>query len=320
MLETKAEGRAVDGKLRELLTWGLPTPGGKKQTTRSSYLVTALLAEQGKVDSILHSSLEDDPLSSGRELVTSSLNAVGRDPLVEQLFERLTTDLETVFNMEKGTLRRSQGSALVRSGNALQQAEAELAEMAEERRNDAVATRDLQDAMRAADEAADAHDEAVLSYDDLKAQRAAHLAKDAARETVDVAQAVLDTASEKHREHGAALLKYEADKAERATREHERAQMKAKLESVAEDLETARATLRTFDVQRETDAAVAGTEREKRTLELQAQLDEAERRRAAAIEAQQAHQSALEIEREFTAAEEAAEASEACRATIEAPR
>ena len=101
VLETKAEGRAVDGKLRELLTWGLPTPGGKKQTTRSSYLVTALLAEQGKVDSILHSSLEDDPLSSGRELVTSSLNAVGRDPLVEQLFERLTTDLETDLSSEQ---------------------------------------------------------------------------------------------------------------------------------------------------------------------------------------------------------------------------
>src|SRR5262249_58007924 len=52
----EAAGRSVDGKLRELLGWGLSTPGGKgRGSSKASFLVTALLANQGQVDSILAS-------------------------------------------------------------------------------------------------------------------------------------------------------------------------------------------------------------------------------------------------------------------------
>jgi DNA repair exonuclease SbcCD ATPase subunit len=51
-------GRGVDGKLRELLAWGIAPPGGRGAAPRAeSFLLTALLGRQGEVQRILDTSL-----------------------------------------------------------------------------------------------------------------------------------------------------------------------------------------------------------------------------------------------------------------------
>ena len=59
----EAKGRDVDGRIRELLRWGLPAPGGKGRSKgfSESFLATTLLADQRAVADLLQRSLDDDP-------------------------------------------------------------------------------------------------------------------------------------------------------------------------------------------------------------------------------------------------------------------
>src|SRR5437667_12633467 len=76
-------GRKVDGKLREILRWGIPEPGGAGggRGIPTSFLATALLSTQADVTAMLHDSLQDDPASSGKEQIAAALQAVAQDPL-----------------------------------------------------------------------------------------------------------------------------------------------------------------------------------------------------------------------------------------------
>src|SRR6185312_15649009 len=55
--------RKVDAKLREILRWGIPEPGGTGggKGLPSSFLGTALLSPQEDVGAVLRNSLQDDP-------------------------------------------------------------------------------------------------------------------------------------------------------------------------------------------------------------------------------------------------------------------
>src|SRR5437016_5410764 len=76
-------GRKVDGKLREILRWGIPEPGGSGggKGIPSSFLATALLSTQADVTAMLRDSLDDDPTATGKERIAAALQAVAQDPL-----------------------------------------------------------------------------------------------------------------------------------------------------------------------------------------------------------------------------------------------
>jgi DNA repair exonuclease SbcCD ATPase subunit len=95
----EAQGRQVEGKVREILAWGVPSPGGKgaPRGLPASYLTTALLARQDEVIAILEASLEKDRVDSGRNLITEALGALGQDPLVSRLLERLEDRVQETF-------------------------------------------------------------------------------------------------------------------------------------------------------------------------------------------------------------------------------
>src|SRR5262249_22671738 len=61
--------RKVDGRLREILRWGILEPGGAGggKGLPTSFLATALLSTQSEVAAILGESLQNDPTASGRE-------------------------------------------------------------------------------------------------------------------------------------------------------------------------------------------------------------------------------------------------------------
>src|ERR1700681_1659131 len=76
-------GRKVDAKLREILRWGIPEPGGAggAKGLPTSFLATALLSPQEDVSAVLRNSLQEDPTGSGKEQIAAALQAVAQDPL-----------------------------------------------------------------------------------------------------------------------------------------------------------------------------------------------------------------------------------------------
>ena len=85
-------GKGVEGRLRELLAWGVAPPAGKGAAPKAeSFLLTALLGRQGEVQKVLDASLDGDRDDTGKSLVTQAMGALDNDPLVSQILERLVT-------------------------------------------------------------------------------------------------------------------------------------------------------------------------------------------------------------------------------------
>jgi chromosome segregation ATPase len=126
-----AHGNDVEGKVRELLCWGVAPPGGKGAPVKpTSYLVTALLGRQGEVQSILDASLAEDRDGTGKELITKALGALGKDPLVARIVDRLSQRIEEIFT-PNGKFKRTADSPLVKLQEHLRQREEQLRKLRE---------------------------------------------------------------------------------------------------------------------------------------------------------------------------------------------
>jgi DNA repair exonuclease SbcCD ATPase subunit len=103
-----ATGRAVEGKLREIIAWGIPGPGGRgaPRGLPESYLSTAFLGRQDAVTRILEASPEADGTDSGLRLITQALDAIGQDPVVGALLQRLQDEVKLAFT-ETGRIRQT---------------------------------------------------------------------------------------------------------------------------------------------------------------------------------------------------------------------
>lgn len=125
-----ANGRAVDDKLRELLRWGIASPGGKGAPAKpTSYLVVALLGRQGEVQEILDASLVKDQNETGKVSITEALGALGTDPRVMEVVERLSSRVETIFTP---TGRLKQTGPIAELKEKVSAAEAALARLRED--------------------------------------------------------------------------------------------------------------------------------------------------------------------------------------------
>ena len=121
-----AKGRDVEGRVRDLLAWGIAPPGGRGAASKpDSFLLTALVGRQGEVRSVFNASLNDDKDEAGRSLVNRSLGALDKDPLVASLIEKLTARTE-VFFTATGKLSVAAESPLVKLQNNLRTQQAEL--------------------------------------------------------------------------------------------------------------------------------------------------------------------------------------------------
>ncbi|HTV01762.1 MAG TPA: AAA family ATPase [Luteitalea sp.] len=126
-----AHGNGAEGRIRELLAWGIAPPGGRGAGPRlESFLLTALLGRQGEVQEILASSLERDPDTTGKALVTKALGALDKDPIVLALVERLQERVGKVFT-PSGRWKTSSDSPLVALQLGLKDKEAVLTRLRE---------------------------------------------------------------------------------------------------------------------------------------------------------------------------------------------
>jgi len=104
-------GRKVDAKLREILRWGIPEPGGTGggKGLPASFLATALLSPQEDVSAVLRNSLQDDPTGSGKEQIAAALQAVAQDPLFVALLRETQARRDAGYT-DKGAKKTAKGS------------------------------------------------------------------------------------------------------------------------------------------------------------------------------------------------------------------
>jgi DNA repair exonuclease SbcCD ATPase subunit len=125
-----ARGRAVDGRLRELLGWGIPEPGGRDgaRGIPTSFLATALLSPQGDVGAVLKASLKDDPAASGKERIAAALEAMAQEPLFVEVLRKTQERWEEAFT-PKGMKSRAQGSVFKAAADRVNQSQADVEDL-----------------------------------------------------------------------------------------------------------------------------------------------------------------------------------------------
>jgi DNA repair exonuclease SbcCD ATPase subunit len=106
----EARGRAADGRLRELLRWGVEAPGGRSgaRGLPESFLSHVLLATQGSVAQILERTLSGDREGSGRAQLHEALQALAQDPLFQRVLGAVDARVESAFT---ATGRRKTGQS-----------------------------------------------------------------------------------------------------------------------------------------------------------------------------------------------------------------
>lgn len=104
-------GRKVDGRLREILRWGIPEPGGTGGTKGlpTSFLATALLSPQDDVGAVLKSSLQEDSTASGKEQIAAALQAIAQDPLFVALLRETQSRRDSAYT-DRGAKKTAKGS------------------------------------------------------------------------------------------------------------------------------------------------------------------------------------------------------------------
>lgn len=103
--------RKVDGRLRDLLRWGIPEPGGAGggKGLPTSFLATALLSTQSDVTAVLEGSLQGDPSGTGRELIAAALQAVAQAPLFTAMLRATQARRDEAYT-DKGSKKTAKGS------------------------------------------------------------------------------------------------------------------------------------------------------------------------------------------------------------------
>ena len=107
----ESRGREVDGRLQNLLRWGIEAPGGRsgRRGMPSSLISTALLGEQSDVVAILDRNLNHDPNASGRDRLTEALQALAEDPRFKQVVDAVQEKVDEAFTAT-GRKRTGRGS------------------------------------------------------------------------------------------------------------------------------------------------------------------------------------------------------------------
>jgi hypothetical protein len=114
--------RKVDGKLRDILRWGIPEPGGASGSKGlpTSFLATVLLSTQSDVTAVLNDSLQDDPSGTGKERIAAALQAVAQDPLFAALLRATQARRDEAYT-DKGAKKTAKGSVFKAAADRLNQ-------------------------------------------------------------------------------------------------------------------------------------------------------------------------------------------------------
>jgi DNA repair exonuclease SbcCD ATPase subunit len=123
--QVETRGRNVDGRLSEILQWGLAPPGGKGRPKGMpmTFLSTALLAEQDRVAAIFEQALAEDSDESGKKRLIEALQAVAEDPIYKTVLAYVQMKVDEAFTANGGK-RRGKSSPWTQMGDQIRQKQA----------------------------------------------------------------------------------------------------------------------------------------------------------------------------------------------------
>ena len=106
----ECRGRDVDGKLREILRWGVAPPGkGAQKGMPDSFLVNVLFAEQDRVEAIFENALGKDGDDTGKKRLSEVLQAMAEDPVFRYVLSRAQGRVDEAYRKD-GTKRGGKNS------------------------------------------------------------------------------------------------------------------------------------------------------------------------------------------------------------------
>ncbi|MCU1234273.1 MAG: hypothetical protein JWP63_2240, partial [Candidatus Solibacter sp.] len=296
-----AQGRDVEGKLRELLNWGLAAPGGRATARAETYLTTALLGKQGEVSAIFDASLKRDQDETGRVLVTRALDALGQEPVVTRLLERLRERSGEVYTAG-GRHKRTADSPLVRAQAELREREERLRGLQESARQGKEIEDEVCRRLQARETALDLRGQARAELEKLRSYAASAAQREQLEraagqylrefERIDSAFRALEAARQEHLGAQAALTAV-AEEYEQAVQAASEADAGA---------QAARNRLARARSAHESSEEIAASARGARVAELRVQMEKAAARTAAARAAVTAGEELASLESQLAAA------------------
>jgi DNA repair exonuclease SbcCD ATPase subunit len=94
-------GRQVDGRLREILQWGVAAPGkGAPRGMPDSFLVNVLFAEQDRVEAIFEYALGKDGDDTGKKRLSEVLQAMAEDPVFRYVLDRAQERVDEAYRKD----------------------------------------------------------------------------------------------------------------------------------------------------------------------------------------------------------------------------
>ncbi len=250
------KGREVDGKIRELLDWGVAVPGAARtHGYPATYLTTALLAEQDEVTTILAQGV-DGAGDGGKKRLTAALQALAEDPTFRRVLREVQTRVGEAYTTT-GRKRSGKGSPwkdIQEQRLAAKNRESEVRTMLHESTSAQQKCLEQQaavDKMRASVEDARAIRKAIdLAWEQSAARIAAQQQVDEAKAELSRIQGVHDAAAQTKLAHDAA--KKQLDTVEQ--------------ETVAARAEAERATTQLDDLRQQLRDLTSGTAEQERKL------------------------------------------------------
>lgn len=272
------KGRGVDGKLCELLRWGLEPPGGGsgRKPAPDTYLTRVFLGRQAEVMEVFERSLANDPQESGKDRLTSALQALGQDPLFREVLQATTTEVDKAFNAS-GSRRSAKGAVWAKLADqiadareALQNLRTQVNESEDERRK-------LQELIERQTLCQVAHDQAQEHLNRLELRLAAQRRLELVRQERERIQAELEALTAGRRQVNA--QREEVSRREAAQREAQEQLQQAEGERTARS-----EALQRQEAEREQGLGRRRDELELVLLQDQRALEQAEARHKAAEE------------------------------------
>ena len=212
--------RAVDGKLRELLGWGIAAPGGKgaPRGLPESFLSQVLLAPQTDVDAILGKSLAEDTATTGQVRLNKALATLAQDPLFKKVLDQAQAEVDKLFT---ATGRPKKSSELVAASEVIKKIQAELVQVEKELQSSKLVEDDVNQLREGHAQALQRLSEAEVARDEVRRRLTALAVRTEAQAKVDAAQGEvnrLDAAAQE-----VARLAAEVGRLEEAAKQREQA-------------------------------------------------------------------------------------------------
>ena len=272
--DQEATARQVEDKLRNILEWGIPSPGGK---TRQHGLprtlpAQALLGEQVDVQGILCASLDEDGTDSGRVRLTNALQAFAQDSRFKSVVTEVQQQVDRFFTSKDKSVK---GSPFQDAAEEVAALRGRLEELQVRKRTSDATILNLEELRRAVELLGRSRDEAQARLSALESELKTTKARAEANSALELARtalAVLDAKVAKALAKANEVKALERGLVELTTRQE--ALTQASKEAVA-TLEQAR------DAQKEAQSDRAATARElkKAALTQEGAEDETERGR-----------------------------------------